>query len=353
MAYASLYCWKNYLGGSVHVLHIKEGVTSPVDGQRDHKLYYNLSCPFEWSKYSCAHQGQADRAMAARDYALQHSIWQYNHSFGSRQHSQERRRLLMVGDSTVRQLFIAVGCRFWLQGNAIEEYMLDWAPKNWPCQWTSNCISNGTHSGFNVGSIRMYNGNEIHYLPHSGSLQRAESNIVARWIQELNTNRSITFGTNLIMHTSPHILDRDDIVLYNVGLHNGPADNLKDELLQPATFGKSLLQQANRPTFIAMTTITQHFNTSNGQYTRTKKGLSCVPNVTINPRREVELHVWKPGENVDLIFDYDDLELGNLHINMGGTDCTHYCMPGPPDVAASRLVQVLEELRDRRAHGEG
>ena len=66
MAYASLYCWKNYLGGSVHVLHIKEGVTSPVDGQRDHKLYYNLSCPFEWSKYSCAHQGQADRAMAAR-----------------------------------------------------------------------------------------------------------------------------------------------------------------------------------------------------------------------------------------------------------------------------------------------
>ena len=55
---------------------------------------------------------------------------------------------------------------------------------------------------------------------------------------------------------------------------------------------------------------------------------------------------------MDLIFDYDDLVLGNHHIDMGGKDCTHYCMQGPPDVVASRLVQVLEELRDVRAMNE-
>ena len=27
-------------------------------------LYYNLSCPFEWSKYSCAHQGATAKAIA-------------------------------------------------------------------------------------------------------------------------------------------------------------------------------------------------------------------------------------------------------------------------------------------------
>ena len=127
MVYVSLYCWEYYLGGDVRVYQ-KEGVT-PTDGQSDHKLYYNLSCPFEWSKYSCVHQGQEDRAMAAQDYALHHMLWQHGDSFGSRQHSQKRRRLLMVGDSTMRQLFIALGCRFWLMENAIEEYKLDWAPK--------------------------------------------------------------------------------------------------------------------------------------------------------------------------------------------------------------------------------
>ena len=290
--------------------------------------------------------------MAAQDYALHHMLWQHGDSFGSRQHSQKRRRLLMVGDSTMRQLFISLGCRFWLMENAIEEYTLDWAPKNWPCHGTLNCISSSIHSGFNVGSIRMYNGNEIHYVPHSGSLQRTEGNIVGRWQQELNRNHSITFGTKLIMRTLPATLGNNDIVFYNVGLHNRLEDNLKDILLKTAAFGKALLQETNRPTFVAMTTITQHFKTSDGQYVAKETGKGCVPNLKVNPRREVELQVWKPGENVDLIFDYEDLELGTHHIDMGGKDCTHYCMPGPPDVAASRLVQVLEELRDVRATNE-
>jgi hypothetical protein len=297
-------------------------------------------------------------------YALEHILWATPDTFGGggpnqqgaqslqqqpQQQQPKRRRLLMVGDSTMRQLFMALGCRYWMMGNnkTIQTYDLDWAVKGWPCHGTLNCVTTGSHSGFNVGSIILHNGNEIHYLPHSGSLGKAEPGIIGRWRRELDINQTITFGPNLMIPTTPQSMGTNDIILYNIGLHGSEVSNLEEKLQEPANFGNALLQQSLRPTFIAMTTIAQHFQSVNGQYVPggTTKG-ACLPSIPVNPRREVELTVWKEGTNVDGIFDYDDLDAGVYHIDSGGKDCTHYCMPGPPDVAIARFLNVLNQLED-------
>ena len=38
-----------------------------------------------------------------------------------------------------------------------------------------------------------------------------------------------------------------------------------------------------------------------------------------------------------MLLDYDDLELGALHVQRG--DCMHYCMPGSADLVAARLLE--------------
>mmetsp|Transcript_40363 Transcript_40363/g.59859 ORF Transcript_40363/g.59859 Transcript_40363/m.59859 type:complete len:409 (-) Transcript_40363:102-1328(-) len=311
-------------------------------------LYFNLSCPFEWSKYSCAHQGQLDRAVAAREYAAAHILWS-NHQEARNNIHNRRRRILLVGDSTIRQVFIALGCRYWMAG-LIEDFRLDW--HKWPCHGTWNCVEKGNHAGFNVGSIRLMGDtqHEIHFLPHSGSLGKKEPNIVERWIRELQSSNqsNITFGRNLSMPTLPESLVGDDMIVYNVGIHNS-VEELRSKLQTPAEFGRLLLdlQKGDRgrslPKLTVMTSVTQHFPTANGQYDydADAKNKTCVSSVEVNPRREVELEVWQVGENTNEILDYGDSGLGKHHIDMNGKDCTHYCLPGPPDVVASRLVQQV------------
>ena len=38
-------------------------------------------------------------------------------------------------------------------------------------------------------------------------------------------------------------------------------------------------------------------------------------------------------------FEYKDLNYGAYHV--GGKDCSHYCMPGPPDLVASPIYHAL------------
>lgn len=301
-------------------------------------LYNNLSCPFEWSKYSCSRQGRVKKAMVARQYAQDHLETPNGEGISA----QGDRRLLLVGDSTVRQIFIALGCWFWQQ-ERIESYALDWQ-KKWPCHNTPNCIGSGPHSGFNVGSIRLLNGEEIHFIPQSGTLGNAEKDVVSRWTQELKMNNSITFGPNLAMkRRRRETLSQKDVLFYNLGFHDDGAE-ISMRLKDPSKFGHILKSVSSAPTFIYMTSLTQHFNTTSGQFYSKQKGLKskCLRSVEVNPRRQEELKAFHEGINVDYVFDYNDRDIGEQHIGSG--DCTHYCMPGPPDAAVSRLVTLLRMI---------
>ena len=99
-----------------------------------------------------------------------------------------------------------------------------------------------------------------------------------------------------------------------------------------------------------VTTVTQHFATSDGQYSKGRASKRCQPSIPSNPRLESELSVLREGVNVDRILRVDDLDAGALHVGAyDGSDCTHYCMPGVPDVTAHRLLELVHPHNLRRA----
>ena len=134
-------------------------------------------------------------------------------------------------------------------------------------------------------------------------------------------------------------------VLPNLGLRNvhdcAPVGPDHKEAQRPRGEGvlegvaelQSLLPR-DGPRLLYLTTPTQHFNTSEGQYEENARAIGCVSDVPVNPRAELERAILRPA-NVSLV-EYDDLRLGRLHV--GGRDCSHYCMPGKPDEVAARLV---------------
>ena len=146
-------------------------------------------------------------------------------------------------------------------------------------------------------------------------------------------------------------LGRDDVVVYNAGLHKNDRTRLYQQL---DSFGRELLAQRGRhslPRWVYVTTVTQHFATSDGQYSNGRRSKRCQPSIPSNPRLESELSVLREGVNVNRILRVDDLDAGALHVGAyDGSDCTHYCMPGVPDVTAHRLLELVHphNLRRRR-----
>ena len=299
-------------------------------------LYYNLSCPFEWSKYSCVHQSKLTNAEHSWNFTRMH--------FHTIQESLRigvvppRTRVMLVGDSLMRQLFISMACLA-IKGQHVRKFRVDWMT-DWPCHGTPNCIPGGNHSGFNVGSLLFHNGGELHFLPHSGSLRHSETQIVKRFAGELENGGGITFGTNTALPTEggSNTLSREDVLVFNIGIHN-TGKTMNVSLKEFAHFGDTLLKIRSRPRLIYVTTPTQHFPTDNGQYDMHNHSSGCIDRVEKNVRKDAEMKALTPGKNVDLMLNYNDLELGSCHI--GGDDCSHYCMPGVPDFVASRLIMAL------------
>ena len=352
------------------------------------ELYHNLSCPFEWSKYSCFRHGHEERAQAAWDYADFHiranaaaaevgevksaAPTGFHHPPTSGQQQQQQQRLILVGDSTMRQIFIALGCRLWNDG-VVAQVALPWLD-HWPCHGTIHCITAGPHSGFNAASLRLTSGAEVHFLPHSGTVPDAQGNnaaepvIVQRWKRELIPPRSSSnhnSSSSSSSHSSssdplrkltlgPHVampsryskyLNANDTIVYNVGLH---WEEGRTAALQSfASLGKKLLSMPSkaRPQLFYMTTITQHFRTASGEHDPSQwkelKELECRSSVAVNRRREEETQILQEAVHVDRLLEYDSVDAGDLHI--GGGDCTHYCMPGPPDVAADKLLHIWHD----------
>ena len=104
------------------------------------------------------------------------------------------------------------------------------------------------------------------------------------------------------------------------------------------------------PRWVYVTTVTQHFATSDGQYSNGRRSKRCQPSIPSNPRLESELSVLREGVNVNRILRVDDLDAGALHVGAyDGSDCTHYRMPGVPDVTAHRLLELVHPHNLRRA----
>ena len=214
---------------------------------------------------------------------------------------------------------------------------------------------------------------ELHFVPHAGCRDEhtSEANVLERLEWEIDNFGRITLGGKTAM--SPGGSDVD-VLVYNVGIHHGLwqarriISNFANRISRPlmesnendnntrsnsiiagipndnAGTGAGTNGYYTRPKTIYVTTPTQHYGTSDGQWqkgrTMTAKSRQCVASVTTNPRAELEKELLQPGVNVDVLMDYDDLDLGKMHVRKGH-DCSHYCMPGVPDVVGARLLDEI------------
>jgi hypothetical protein len=304
--------------------------------------YFNLSCPFEWSKYSCAHQGKTAQAEASQRFAAA--------AYG--QVKMLNRRVLMIGDSTMRQLFISVGCA---GVQNLKAYNLDWAqPYRWPCLGSLNCYERGIHSGFNIGQIQWGTGGEVHFAPQSGSLKKKEKNILNRMMSELDgPQQKISFGEHITPYAGESHLGPDDVIIYNAGYHDDML-NHKSHIDIVAKFGQKLRSLGNKaPVFVYITTPGQHFDTPTGAYRKGfgKKRVSrrqCKQEAFDDSRSLTErsaLSFFETESRLMLVESIDLHSHGDLHVgemqDVDIIDCTHYCQPGVPDVQAQHLFDEI------------
>jgi hypothetical protein len=122
--------------------------------------YGNLSCPLEWSKYSCAHQGQTAKAAraAGRRFAPAGCSLSDAWTLGN-----GTRCVFFWGDSLLRQVFIAVACRLHTAGRVVGT-RVDWpacGTEEWPCHGSTNCVRCGPGSGFFSANVTLAGGTEL------------------------------------------------------------------------------------------------------------------------------------------------------------------------------------------------
>jgi len=311
--------------------------------------YFNLSCPFEMSKTSCAflEYSEEDRARTRISSEYYKSVIRnaFDSTFFSGSNNQTTaKRVFMTGDSLTRQLFISLVCNaFTLYDGLVEHTEINWKEVD-PCRNPSLCkIKGGEHGTFDAASVKFRGGMEVHFVPHKGFKDKgtAEVHVLERLAAEASNMGRVTFGKRTAMQPGGPV----DVLVYNVGIHFG-MDEFRDKLeyfVNKVTIPLIRKNLSARPRIIYFTTPTQHFNTSDGTFQGwrgSEWSLKCVDEVESNPRADIEKKILAPGVNIDVLLDYDDLNFGMMHV--GKHDCAHYCMPGLPDTVAAKLLDLIK-----------
>jgi hypothetical protein len=177
------------LGGGWRAVEEQQGAPKLVT-VIDDAPYWNLSCPFEWSKYSCVHQGAAEHALEAvrRQFhptsgcrLRRPAIRMLPDSSGElAAHPpavKPGRTIIFIGDSLLRQVFLATACLL-KEHIDLNTTNVKWPAcvsnvPPWPCHGTQNCIGCGSHSGFayakfklKTGGLLMFFGNDRYLENH-------------------------------------------------------------------------------------------------------------------------------------------------------------------------------------------
>lgn len=358
-------------------------VEAPHESRPD---YWNLSCPFEWSKYSCAHQegNQANISQFVHYEADGCDLPVFDPIVFA--DSLAGKRLIFVGDSISRQVSISLSCMLYGAGY-VERYEVGWpacAPQNksyvpgWPCHQTVNCVPCGEHSGFNEYSVYLENGGVIHSFNGLGFHYYGH-----------NTRHELKFNST-------------DMVVVESVRTDGLARIKKN-------FAIYFMHQRALPHFIWLPAWPSFFNTANGSYDTLSLAMReehrsqrhCRESVPIDPKQErifAEIRNWsiesdasgqpvvsrsrrkvgfhegpqsKVGEGIitdraglpqlsrrfEGILRLEGVEtLGDYTVGSGvgaHGDCLHLCQPGPPDQMARALSWMLIAIGEEDRAGQG
>jgi hypothetical protein len=289
--------------------------------------YWNLSCPMELSKQSCIHFGHSYQDHAEYAARLQFipstcvflSLSQLLPYFSSL-----NKTIVFLGNSLGRQIMQGIACNAY-HLDLIDHFDLPWFPCNdgkpnhqYPCQGALNCITCGNHSGFPTGSKIYFKSGTIladyfdyDKIDFSKDGRRLVDMIVVqrKYIsayRNVQTVKSKNYGILpklIVWHGwDPHFVSGG-------GLFDGKYNEIE------------LLKLKNS------VGVVDCLNT-------------VAPMIALQSQNEL-FKVWPLDGFLQLegVHTLGAAKVGNSVGKFG--DCQHFCAPGPPDMIALAMVQLI------------
>ena len=275
--------------------------------------FYNLSCPLEWSKYSCAYQ--------EKPYSDAVAHFQFHSDCGGgwltpaeMVRRARGRPVFFIGDSLARQQFISLACSTW---EFVSDTDVAWA-RRWPCHAQPRCVGGGEHSGFERGCFTWSVG---------GGGSRSQ---VCYSIQRLEAVLKLTKPAVVVVSLESAHIDVDVYEHHVELIHNTLSSYLTSDSGNFSLIHQIFYREASP----------QHFPTRDGGFEALLTKRNCTKQLPENSdsqrKANLEQKYLLPLEaNRNFRFIPTIAHLasrGDWHVGDGvGTagDCTHWCMPGP------------------------
>lgn len=312
----------------------------------------------------------------------------------------ENRRIYLIGDSLMRQVFISLACLAW--NDMVVDYAIPWFDAGRAVKMRHpNTIGAGKpHSKFEEGRVLLKNNIELIYhhgvgrLLELGEDYQSHEDVENDWIMSCYMNKplaalvpSIPDWSSLPFHDGDDdsrsklttstvqrerlTLESQDIVILNAGVHSTRslnfrtiADLFKCQKSKEGLRGmgrkieaekerRGKLTSTSWPHFLYLVTGPAHFPTENGAFDRTlfKKlgdggvdqnaqfACKATTNYTVPQSEEA---VFCAEHDIPLIgMDMLPLERKNGEMHVGGGDCLHWLQPGIPDLVAADVLRYL------------
>jgi hypothetical protein len=323
--------------------------------------YWNLSCPLEMSSFSAAHMGGPDfllRAEQARQVALPaiEVLQQFLQQHNNKNHSSLPRRIVFIGDSLLRQVFMSLVCHL---PKTETEIVVPWFTERAARTHQPNTQARGLHSKFEEARVWFEN-TEIVFHHGLGGLvalgpdyqshdthdwledcfrQRPflEATVVAKSERRMLTERTVQRET---IRLQPH-----DFVVLNGSVHGDRTLNLNAIV----DLMRCVADQKKWPHFVYMATGAQHFPTPSGAFEKDlleQETWKCQAEITRHVQQQEEQRMLSPLLPI-LGQDVLDLQYKSGHLHVGNRDCLHWIMPGIPDLLAASLVRYLQQQQQQ------
>lgn len=373
----------------------KNSTTMPPPVPAFYQPYWNLTCPLELSMFSGAHMGQDDyirRAWAAREESEKAVVYFAATDFSA----LKGRRIVFVGDSMMRQVFISMACLAW---DRVIDYSIPWFHRRMVRIRQPNTIGSGPHSKFEEGRVLLKGGIELIYHHGIGGLlelgEEYQSHETETWIKACYLKQPLTalvpkyVDWSTVSSTSSVSTVRDsitstnvkrerltfhskDIVLINASVHGARSFNMKNivDLLkcqkrntlvnsngETAEFNPKPNKNSNNrgsprhvgggerwPQMLYVVTGPRHFPTKTGAFEKRlltmTEDYDCIDESTDREFQEEESSVL--GGHLPFIgTDILPLQYKSGRMHVGGRDCLHWMQPGIPDLLAVDVLRYI------------
>ncbi|KAL3922737.1 MAG: hypothetical protein SGILL_002040 [Bacillariaceae sp.] len=310
------------------------------------------------------------RSWAAREIAEKAAAY-----FGIKDWStMENRRILFIGDSLIRQVFISWICLSW---DRVEDYSIPWFHNRQVRTRQPNSIGSGPHSKFEEGRVLLRGNVELIYHHGMGGLlelgEEYHTEETETWLKACYLGKPFTAlapkylnwtktDTSHLERLDPRSTIRSDnvererltfnsrdIVLINASVHGSRDFNLKNII---DLFECKKMQKVDEkpklkhlwPNFYYVMTGPSHFPTKTGAFDKklleVEDDFGCIETSTYKEpqvEEETKLKGYLPliGHNTLKL----QMESGHLHV--GGKDCLHWMQPGIPDLLAADLARYI------------